>query len=74
MMENSEKTGERKNEHHNKKRKNAYLIIFRKETEPDSFFVTPNFMDEKNLVLRQRQIYRFILSFFSFYSSLVREG
>ena len=44
-MENSEKTGERKNEHHNKKEK--MYIYYRKETEPDSSFVTPNFMDEK---------------------------
>ena len=56
MMENSEKTGERKNEHHNKKEKMyiylyiffIYLFSYRKETEPDSSFVTPNFMDEKN--------------------------
>ena len=29
------------------KKKNVYLFIYRKETEPDSSFVTLNIMDEK---------------------------
>ena len=30
-----------------KKKKDVFLFICRKEPEPDSSFVTPNFMDEK---------------------------
>ena len=51
------------------KKKDVFLFICRKETEPDSSFVTLNFMDEKKLVrASDRQIYKvlFFLFFFLF--------
>ena len=52
-----------------------YLFSYRQETEPDSSFVTPNFMDEKKTGPQTETDNIFILFFiFFFYSSLVREG
>ena len=48
------------------KKKNVFLFIYRKETEPDSSFVTPNFMDGKKTGLEtETDLYiSFIFYFF----------
>ena len=67
MMENSEKTGERGKMRTTTTKKDVFVLICRKETEPDSSFVTPNFMDEKRSSDRDRFL-KFSFFFFSFYS------